>query len=71
MTLAQTERHIGQTKVRLTTRGKIVFGTLGLIAGLLILALINVNLFTPSECRDGLLNIKKTDECRIYLVGAE
>lgn len=68
--LANTERHIGQTKVRLTPRGKFVFGTLGAIAVLLAVSAFNTNVLTPEECRDGLFNIKQTDVCFKYYIGA-
>ena len=70
MTLATTERQVGKTQLRLTQRGKIVVAGLVATLGFLIIGLINVNLLTPAECRNGILDIKKTDECRIYLIGA-
>lgn len=54
MKLANTERHIGHTRVVLTRRGEIVFGTLLLIgiaiAFLAGLALLDY-LTTPEVCR--------------------
>lgn len=68
MTIAHTERHIGKTKLRLTQRGKIVVALTAIVSILTLLALYNVNIATPEECRDGLLNIKQTPQCEKFMI---
>lgn len=63
--------YIGKSNVYLTSRGEAVLysimATVAAAAFLLVLGLVNVNLLTPQECRDGLLSIKDTAACSVYL----
>jgi hypothetical protein len=59
-----------KTRTTLTKRGKAVVATILFALFLLTLALVNVNLWTPEKCRDGILNIKNTEKCHIYRIGA-
>lgn len=50
MKLATAERHVGQTKLRLTPRGRVVVGILAFLAFLAAWALLD-HLTTPEVCR--------------------
>lgn len=50
MTLANTERHIGKTKVRLTRRGRILRNILIAIIAFLAYAWLN-DITTPDHCK--------------------
>lgn len=62
--------YIGGTTY-LTERGEtfavVALFTIGVASLLLLAGLVNVNLFTPDKCRDGLLSIKNTAECQVYM----
>jgi len=63
--------YIGKSNVYLTSRGETVLysimATAAIAVFLLVMGLVNVNLLTPQECRDGLLAIKDTTTCARYL----
>lgn len=50
MTLGNTERHIGQTKLRLTPRGKTVVTLLVAAVVITLVTYLN-NEITPDECK--------------------
>jgi hypothetical protein len=63
--------YIGQNTY-LTERGEALIDLTKLVATVIAVVLaaglFNVNVLTPQECRDGLLQIKDTPECSIHIL---
>lgn len=56
--------------MKLTKRGKRLAVATIVILTLLAMSFINVNYFTPEKCRDGILNIKTTEQCHQFRIGS-
>lgn len=54
----------------MTKRGKTIVTTIVVVLTLLAVSFINTNYLTPEKCRDGILNIKNTEQCHKYRIGS-